>query len=232
MSPLISAVLVKSEYVEVDTTYNENTDLPNVTAFDHTLVHWVAVAHMRGSKEVHHLYAAAFRTIFEQCHRDHTKFKVGKTFIGVIMDWSDAERKGLEEAVGEKIAEKLLVGRLVHYTRSYQRVGERVSTRLHQPNCKLSCDAFCTAAKSIPSATTKSETVQCTLYSKEVYHLVTLQLLCQGFQRIIHRMTLLTTGNVRHTGWIGGLVYLTYACCVKHSHCKMMYGMQHLIQMV
>ena len=41
MSPLMSSVLAKAEYIEVGTTYNENTDLPyllNITAFDYTVM--------------------------------------------------------------------------------------------------------------------------------------------------------------------------------------------------
>ena len=37
MSPLMSSILEKAEYIEVDMTYNENTDLPylwNITAID------------------------------------------------------------------------------------------------------------------------------------------------------------------------------------------------------
>ena len=48
MTPHISRILVKSEYIEVD-TYNENTDLPyvlNVTVFHYKVMCWMAVAHV------------------------------------------------------------------------------------------------------------------------------------------------------------------------------------------
>ena len=54
ISPLMSSILAKAEYIEIDMTYNENTDLPylwNVTAFDYNVMRWVAVAGVRSNKE-------------------------------------------------------------------------------------------------------------------------------------------------------------------------------------
>ena len=44
---------------EVDTTYNENSDLPylfNVTVFDYRVMRWMAVARVRSNKENVHFY--------------------------------------------------------------------------------------------------------------------------------------------------------------------------------
>ena len=125
MTPLMSRILCSSEYIEVDTTYNENTDLPylfNVTAFDYKVMRWMAVARVLSNKENSQFYCTAFREIFQQYKDfDITNLK------GIVLDWSDAERKGLEQAVGKEIAERLMIGCLVHYSRSYQPVAERVS---------------------------------------------------------------------------------------------------------
>ena len=51
MTPLMSHIL---QYIEVDTTYNENTDLPyllNVTVFDYRVTCWMAVAHVQSNIE-------------------------------------------------------------------------------------------------------------------------------------------------------------------------------------
>jgi len=56
------------------------------------------------------------------------------------MDWSDAEARGLREAVGDETAESILRGCNVHWARSYQRVAERVAKE------KLEVDAFFTEA--------------------------------------------------------------------------------------
>ena len=126
MTPLMSSVLAKSDYLEVDTTYNENTDLPfllNVTAFDYNVMQWMAVARVRSNKENSNFYATAFKEIFSQCEQDNKEFKV-EALKGIVLDWSDTERKGLETA------ERLMIGCLVHFGRSYQRVAERVSMSL------------------------------------------------------------------------------------------------------
>ena len=130
MSPLMSSILAKAEYIEVDMTYNKNTDLPylwNVTAFDYNVMRWVAVARVRSNEEDANFYSVAFKAVFDQCKEDHKEFGVGKTLKGIILDWSDTERKGLQLAIGEELCDKLLIGCQVHYGRSYQRVADKVS---------------------------------------------------------------------------------------------------------
>ena len=98
MTSLMSRILCSSEYIEVDTTYNENTDLPylfNVTAFDYKVMQWMAVARVRSNKENSQFYWTAFREIFQQCKEDHKDFNI-TNLKGIVLDWSDAERKGLE----------------------------------------------------------------------------------------------------------------------------------------
>ena len=131
MSPLMSSVLARAEYIEVDTTYNENTDLPyllNITAFDYTVMRWIAVARIRSNKEDSEFYANAFKAVFKQCQQDHKEFAVGKTLKGIVMDWSDTERSGLQNAIGKELCDKLIIGCRVHYGRSYQRVADKVTT--------------------------------------------------------------------------------------------------------
>ena len=152
MSPLMSSILAKAEYIEVDMSYNENSDLPylwNVTAFDYNVMRWVAVARVRSNKEDSDFYSAAFKAVFDQCKEDHKEFGVGTTLKGIILDWSDAERKGLQLAIGEELSEKLLIGCLVHYGRSYQRIADKVSNLLpHQIRC-ASCETFCKNSRAI-----------------------------------------------------------------------------------
>ena len=89
----------------------------------------MAVARVRSNKENAHFYATAFKEIFRQCKGDHKNFHV-TNLKGVVLDWSDVERKRLEEAMGKETAERLMIGCLVHYSRSYQRVADRVSSSL------------------------------------------------------------------------------------------------------
>ena len=155
----MSGILAKTDYIEVDTTYNENTDLPylfNVTTFDYKIMRWIAVAHVRSNKENAHFYATAFKEIFDQCKEDNKEFKVS-SLNGIVLDWSDTEGKGLELAIGKETAEKVMIGCLVHYGRSYQRVAERVSMSLQRQIRVLSRDAFCMIARATPSAKCRSD---------------------------------------------------------------------------
>ena len=145
MSLLMCKLLSEAEFLETDTTYNENTELIylfNATIFDLATMKWVVVARMRSNEESAQFYKVAFTTMFRMCHDRYPNFKVGETLKGVIMDWSDAEARGLREAVGDETAESILRGCNVHWARSYQRVAERVAKE------KLEVDAFCKIARS------------------------------------------------------------------------------------
>ena len=122
MSPLMSKLLSEADFLETDTTYNENSELSylfNATVFDCNTMKWAVVARMRGNKEDANFYKKAFELMFQYCRKDYPKFKVGHTLRCIIVDWSDTETKGLREVVGDKIADGVLkLG--MHWTRSYQ----------------------------------------------------------------------------------------------------------------
>ena len=48
-----------------------------------------------------------FKEIFRQCKEDHKNFDV-TNLKGIVLDWSDAERKGVE-AMGKETAERLMI---------------------------------------------------------------------------------------------------------------------------
>jgi len=104
-------LLSEAEFVETDMTYiyGENTDLMclfNATVFDVATMKWAVVARMRANRESAEFYKVAFSTMFCMCSDKYPSFEVGKSLKGVTMDWSDAESKGLREAVGDEIASK------------------------------------------------------------------------------------------------------------------------------
>ena len=41
---------------------------------------------------------------------DYPKFTVGKTLYGMIVDWSDAQIRGLKEAFGSELAMEVIKG--------------------------------------------------------------------------------------------------------------------------
>ena len=55
-------------------------------------------------------YGQAFQAIFSSVQQDHPGFSVGNTLLGVNVDWSDAQVKGLKKAIGESLTEKVLKG--------------------------------------------------------------------------------------------------------------------------
>lgn len=66
LSPLMSDLLSQAEFLETDTTYNENSELLylfNATVFDYNTMKWAVVARMRGNKDAN-FYKKAFELIF------------------------------------------------------------------------------------------------------------------------------------------------------------------------
>lgn len=98
MSPFMCQLLQESDFIEADTTYNENSELKylfNCTAFDYISMRWMPVARMRGSVENSKFYETAFHLINVTCQKYHLSFQLGTSLRGIITDWSDTEAKGL-----------------------------------------------------------------------------------------------------------------------------------------
>jgi len=109
MSPLMCKLLSEDEFVETDMTYGENTNLMclfNATVFDVATMKWAVVTRMRANQESAEFYKVAFSTMFRTCSDKYPSFEVGKSLKDVIMDWSNAELKGLREAVRDEIVSK------------------------------------------------------------------------------------------------------------------------------
>ena len=54
------------------------------------------------------------------------EFELGKSLLGIVIDWSDADIRGLRDAVGIEMAKALLKGCQVHWNRSWQWVRDRI----------------------------------------------------------------------------------------------------------
>ena len=65
-------------------------------------------------------YQLAFSKTFTKCKADNPNFELGRSLLGVIINWSDAEIQGLEGAVGPDVATRFLKGCSVHWSRSWQ----------------------------------------------------------------------------------------------------------------
>ena len=130
MNPLMCEVLAQAEFIEADITYNETKEYPylfNAATFNETTMDWIVVSRVRLTKQDHQAYCLAFQKTFDKCHFDNSSFEPGKSLLAVVTDWSDAEIRGLCDAVGEEVGQSLVRGCRVHWNRSWQRIRERVA---------------------------------------------------------------------------------------------------------
>lgn len=88
----------------------------NATVFDYTTMKCAVVARMQANKENSDFYKKAFELMFKFRHQECPQFQLDKTLKGVIVDWSDTERKGLRDAIGEAMADEVLRGTGVDHT--------------------------------------------------------------------------------------------------------------------
>ncbi len=163
MSPLMTQVLSVSSFVQADITFDETKQYPytfNVTAFDDVTMKWIIVCRIRVTRQTPEAYCLCFRLLFEKCAKERPEFKVGESLLGVIVDWSDAQAKGLRLAVGEDMACRLLKGCQVHWVRSFQRIAERVSKLANPEKRKIEVEAFKLVASAIPKAKSKEQVLK------------------------------------------------------------------------
>ena len=127
----MTKVATESDFIQCDITYDECKEYPyifNAVAFNSTVMEWMVVVRVRLDKQTAEAYALAFRKIFDHCSQSSKIFEVGKTLLGVVIDWSYAEAAGLNLAVGEHKAAESLKGCKVHWQHSYQRIANRIAS--------------------------------------------------------------------------------------------------------
>ena len=120
----MNEMLAQSEIVEADIICTETKKYPylfNMVSFNYTTMDWMVVSRIRLSQQNADAYALAFGKSFAKC-KDKHDFEPGKTLLGIVIDWCDAEINGLGKAVGKQMAVELLKGCNVHWTQSWQRV--------------------------------------------------------------------------------------------------------------
>ena len=141
MTPLMAKIAATSEFIQTDITYDESREYPylfNAVAFDQITVEYTVIARVRLSQQSAEACGLSFRKIITKCRVHCPEFEIGTTLLGIMIDWSDAEIKGLQLAVGDKQAEELLKGCKVHWLRSCQRVADSVSSSQNKPLEKMS----------------------------------------------------------------------------------------------
>ena len=126
------------------------------------------------SKDDSDAYSIGFGKAFGMAKSDCSKFEVGTTLRGIVIDWSDAEANGLRKAVGDIVANRLLKGCQVHWARSYQRVAGKVCRTAEEKT------AYNRITTCIPCSKSKTNVllhfqVLCREMSVEVLHLSGIQ---------------------------------------------------------
>ena len=80
--------------------------------------------------------------------------------MGIVIDWSDAEGKGLKPAIGDELGSELLRGCLVHWGCSWVRIRKRMisSDPFHKA---VESKVFSKIAASIPKQAKQSDVMKC-----------------------------------------------------------------------
>ena len=160
-SPLMSKLAAGADFMQCDITYNETREYPyifNAVVFNYTTMEWMVIGRIRMNKQDSNAYALAFRKLFSKIKEDHPHYSVGETLLGLVVDWSDAQIKGLQHAIGKEKAEQLLKGCKVHWLRSCQRVAEKVS-QSHDRSRER--NVFESVAKCIPHLKSAVQVIAC-----------------------------------------------------------------------
>ena len=118
---------------------------------------WMVVCRIRITKQTKGVYAHCFRLMFDRCKKGNPEFCIGKTLLGIIIDWSDGEADGLQLAVGEEMANTLLKGCKVHWIRSYQSVADKVCKHQYPEKRAIENEAFNLVASAVQKVQIQQE---------------------------------------------------------------------------
>ena len=132
MSPFQSSLLSKAEDLFMDVTYTGKDVFPyllNIVTFNEQTYVYNAVARVLCGRQDSETYANSITSIFHKVSRDHAHFKNGENLRSILVDFDDAQYKGLKQCIGEELARKVIRGCSVHWQRSVNRV------------CKLVCQS-------------------------------------------------------------------------------------------
>ena len=104
MSPFQSSLLSKAEDLFMDVTYTGNDVFPyllNIVTFNEQTYVYNAVARVLCSRQDSETYANSITSIFNKVSRDHAHFKNGENLRSILVDFDDAQYKGLKQCIGQ-----------------------------------------------------------------------------------------------------------------------------------
>ena len=156
-----------------------SNQLPDLTLMQYQLyLIGMVVARVRMNNLTTEAYKQSFSAIFKTTSTRIPAFSVGGSLEGILVDWSDAQLTGLEQAVGKDVADKVVKGcqvsvtalitmchlkvfstrhvfclsLQVHFQRSVKRVSEKVNRRNEAGH-----RVFTTIGYNIPKVDTQEE---------------------------------------------------------------------------
>ena len=129
MAPFQSRLLSQAEDLFIDVTYTGNDFFPyllNIVTFNEQTCVYNAVARVLCSKLDSESYGNSLKKIFDKVSCDHPGFANGNKLRSILVDFSDAQYKGLQDCLGDDLVKKIIRGCSVHWQRSVNRVTKLV----------------------------------------------------------------------------------------------------------
>ena len=103
-TPFLWEQLARASYIFVDITYTGNTSFPyllNVVSLNEKTLLYNAVGRVLCNRQDSLAYATAFKEMFSHVTSQFPGFKYGEKLDVILVDFDDAEAKGLKEAMGK-----------------------------------------------------------------------------------------------------------------------------------
>ena len=129
-TPQMLEVLNESRFVEVDVTFPTWKWMKyemNFVAFNYETLQYQPVFRVLLTRLDTASYNEAFRSCFRITTNIHPEFNQGKDVVGWVMDFSVAQRQGLEANLGQQNAAESIRGCQVHFQRCVDKVAKKVN---------------------------------------------------------------------------------------------------------
>lgn len=113
MLPFQSTLLSRAEDLFMDVTYTGNnffSCLLNIVTFNDQTCVYNAVARVLCSRQDGETYAKSITAIFDKVSNDHAHSLNSAKLRSILVDFEDAQYKGLKECLGEELAKKVIRG--------------------------------------------------------------------------------------------------------------------------
>eukprot|EP00112_Aurelia_sp_Birch-Aquarium-sp1_P014358 Seg3094.1 transcript_id=Seg3094.1/GoldUCD/mRNA.D3Y31 product="ATP-dependent DNA helicase RecQ" protein_id=Seg3094.1/GoldUCD/D3Y31 len=129
VSRLMAKVITSADFIVANVTFPNVKEFPyllNVVAFNYLTMEYMVCARVNMDRVSAKVYQMAFMEIFSCLNRYYPEFEEKSWAPAIAVDYSEAQIKGITNAVGKEKAFAILKGCKVHWMRSVLRIGSRV----------------------------------------------------------------------------------------------------------